>query len=74
MLVWAAAGFFWSAAWWLLSLELGAYFALAVVCAAQLARRGGDARLLLVVPPIFFTIHFMWGSSFLLGLLRSPRR
>jgi hypothetical protein len=69
-----AVGFLWPAAWWLLLLEMGAYLALALVCAAQLARKGGDARLLAVLPLIFFTIHFVWGGSFLTGLLRTERR
>lgn len=74
MFVLGAVGFFWPVAWALLTLEMGAYLALALVCAAQLARKSGDARLLFVLPLVFFTIHFVWGGSFLTGLLRSERR
>jgi succinoglycan biosynthesis protein ExoA len=67
------AGFWWRPAWWMLLLELAAYVLLAIVFAARLARQSGEgARLIVVLPLVFLTIHLSWGSSLLLGLI-SPR-
>ena len=54
--------------------ELALYFATALVFAAQIskANRGGLGMLLLL-PLVFFIIHFSWGASFLIGLIHEPR-
>jgi len=67
------AGFWFRPAWWLLDIELGVYFLLALFFAAKLARTSGAGiRLLLLMPLIFGAIHLTWGSSFLLGLVKPP--
>lgn len=67
-------GWWWSPALWLLALMALAYTALAVLSSAQLARKGGDARLALILPFVFLLLHCAWGGSFLWGLARAPRR
>jgi cellulose synthase/poly-beta-1,6-N-acetylglucosamine synthase-like glycosyltransferase len=69
-----ALGVFWTPALhWLLLPMLGLYALLALACSVQLARRGNDFKLMAVLPFIFFLLHSVWGSGFLLGLLRAPR-
>ncbi|HEX8707361.1 MAG TPA: glycosyltransferase family 2 protein [Pyrinomonadaceae bacterium] len=65
--------------WWKLSLValaalLVVYGSLACVCALRLARKAGDVRLIPAICLAFLIIHLAWGSSFLLGLVHSPRR
>jgi glycosyltransferase involved in cell wall biosynthesis len=67
-------GWFWKPAWLALAVALGLYLFLALISAAQLTRRGKDVRLLLLLPLVFFTIHFVWGASFIVGLVRRPGR
>lgn len=55
---------------WLFALVAVPYALLALACASQLARRGRDARLALVLPAVFLAIHFAWGAGFLLALTR----
>ena len=69
----AAAGLFWTPAWWFFAATLGSYAAVALLFSARLAARAGDARLAAALPVVFFTIHATWGAGFLLGLVRSPR-
>lgn len=69
-----ALGIFWTPAFYLLLLTVAAYSLLATLFAVQLARKGGDFKLALVLPLVFFIIHSAWGSGFLLSFLHSPRR
>jgi succinoglycan biosynthesis protein ExoA len=57
---------------WLFALVSAPYALLALACAAQLALRGRDARLFLLLPAVFLTIHLAWGAGFLRGLTRPP--
>jgi succinoglycan biosynthesis protein ExoA len=65
---------FWTPALYLLLLTIVAYALLATAFALRLAVKGGDFRLAFVVPSVFFIIHTMWGSGFLLSFLRPPQR
>lgn len=58
---------------WLLSAEFAAYALLALVSAAQLARREREPKLLALVPVSFLLIHLVWGAGFLLGLVSGAR-
>jgi glycosyltransferase involved in cell wall biosynthesis len=51
-----------------------AYASLAIVFAFQTARRANELTLVPIVVLAFLLIHVAWGSSFLVGLVRSPRR
>lgn len=67
-------GFWLRPAWWLLGVEVAAYLLLALLFAAQLARKSGAGlRVLLLLPLIFSTIHLTWGSSFLVGTIWPER-
>jgi succinoglycan biosynthesis protein ExoA len=68
-----ALGFFWGIAWWLLAATIALYAVGALISSLQLSLRRRDMRSLFVLPFIFFTIHWMWGSGFLFGLIRRPR-
>jgi cellulose synthase/poly-beta-1,6-N-acetylglucosamine synthase-like glycosyltransferase len=57
-----------------LALILGAYSSLALLFGWRLARKAGDLRLVPAVALAFFIIHAAWGASFLLGLVRAPRK
>ncbi|HEX8492707.1 MAG TPA: glycosyltransferase family 2 protein [Pyrinomonadaceae bacterium] len=50
------------------------YVALAAFFAFKLSRRANDWRLLPLIALAFLIIHISWGSSFLMGLFRSPQR
>jgi glycosyltransferase involved in cell wall biosynthesis len=70
----AVAGAVFQPFWWLLAAELALYFACALWFAWQVSRKAkGGIAMMLLMPIIFFTIHFTWGTSFLLGLIRPPR-
>src|SRR5215510_8145400 len=70
----AVAGLWSGFLWWLLAAELALYFACALFFGWQVSRKAkGGISMMLLMPIIFFTIHFTWGTSFLLGLIRSPR-
>ncbi len=79
VIVLSAAGFWRSGAWQLLVLELGAYLLAAIGFGLQGVRqavkKSRQDRLLgvLLMPLVFSTIHFSWGASFLMGLVRSQR-
>jgi Glycosyltransferases, probably involved in cell wall biogenesis len=67
------AGLIFRPAWWLLSLELLTYFALSLYFGFRIARKsGGGPAQMVLMPVVFFTIHFVWGTGFLLGLVRTP--
>ena len=69
----AAAGFWRSIAWAALALELATYLAAAIFFAYQAARNQREPfSAMLLLPSVFFTIHFSWGTSFLWGLI-TPR-
>jgi GT2 family glycosyltransferase len=69
------AGIWLRPAWWLLAFELCSYALLALFFAARLAARSGlGIRLVALLPLIFATIHLTWGTGFLVGLVRAPRR
>ena len=58
----------------LLAVELAVYFTAAVLFALKATRKGqAEFRVMLMMPFVFFTIHFSWGMSFLVGLIRPPR-
>jgi hypothetical protein len=41
----------------------------------KVARRNGQGlRMALLMVVVFLTIHISWGTSFILGLVKSPRR
>lgn len=66
----AAAGFWRSLAWKMLTLELATYLTAAVAFAYQGTRKNREkSSVMLLMPLVFFTIHFSWGMSFLLGLV-----
>jgi glycosyltransferase involved in cell wall biosynthesis len=70
----ALLGFWWRPAWWLLAAALLPYASLSLYCAFRAARRARDLSLLPFIALVFLVLHVAWGSSFLLGLIRSPRR
>jgi len=71
----SSLGIFVRLAWLALGLELLLYFLLAVYFGFKAARRNGQGiRMTLLMPVVFLTIHISWGISFLLGLLKGPRR
>jgi glycosyltransferase involved in cell wall biosynthesis len=71
----APAGIFVPLAWLALASELWLYFLLAFYFGYKVARRTGQAhRMALLMVVVFLTIHLSWGISFILGLLKSPRR
>lgn len=64
----------WTPALLALLLVVASYALLAQFFALLISKRHGDLRLAFILPLIFLVIHGMWGSGFLLGLVRSPRR
>jgi hypothetical protein len=74
ILISALVGFWWRPAWLALLAVVVPYALLSLVCAAQLASKARDLRLTPIISFTFLLIHAAWGSSFLLGLLRSPRQ
>jgi succinoglycan biosynthesis protein ExoA len=68
-----ALGIFWTPALYMLLLMVSAYSLLAALFSIQLALKGRDLRLALILPLVFFIIHTTWGSGFLLSFLHSPR-
>jgi glycosyltransferase involved in cell wall biosynthesis len=66
----ALGGFWRGIAWQLLGLELATYVTAAVFFAFQAVRKNrAESSLALVIPIVFFAIHFSWGTSFLWGLV-----
>jgi len=60
-------GFIWRGAWWVLWLALAAYALAAVAASIHLAWR--TRRLLpLILPPVFFLYHYVYGLGSLAGL------
>ena len=70
----AIAGIFWKTFWWLLLVEVVAYLICAFGAGWQVAKKSVDGlSMVLVMPLIFATIHFTWGTSFLIRLLKPLR-
>lgn len=68
------AGLFWKPFWWLLLVEVAAYLICAFGAGWQVAKKSVDGLVMvLVMPLIFATIHFTWGTSFLVRLLKPVR-
>jgi hypothetical protein len=74
VLVSCVAGFWWRPAWIALLCVVVPYALLSLLCAFRLARRAREMSLMPIISFVFLVIHTTWGSSFLLGLLRAPRR
>lgn len=70
----AALSLLFAPALWLLASVVAAYAAVALASSMQVVRRAGEWGLLPLVPVSFLLIHLAWGSGFMLGLARSPRR
>lgn len=74
ILILGIAGFLWKFAWWLLLVEVTTYLIFAFLAGSQVTKRSGDAlTMTLLMPLIFAVIHTMWGTSFLVRLLK-PRK
>jgi succinoglycan biosynthesis protein ExoA len=70
----AALGFWRKPIWSVLAVELAVYFTAALVFALRAKRKSqAEFRVMLMMPLVFFAIHFSWGMSFLVGLIRPPR-
>lgn len=69
-----ALGIWWWPALLALALVVVPYASLAVFFALKLSIAGGDWRLTPAIALSFLIIHIAWGSSFLIGLIHSPRR
>jgi succinoglycan biosynthesis protein ExoA len=68
-------GFVFYPFWLLLVLELLLYFSLGLYFGFKIAKRNkGGVSLILLMPIVFLLIHLSWGSSFLWGLIASPKR
>ena len=66
----AAAGFWRSMAWTMLGLEVVTYVLAALYFAYRATQKQqAGAAVMWLLPIAFFTIHFSWGTSFLLGLV-----
>jgi cellulose synthase/poly-beta-1,6-N-acetylglucosamine synthase-like glycosyltransferase len=74
LIVSGAAGFWWRPAWLALLGIVLPYALLSLLCAYKLARRAGELKLMPIISFVFLVIHTTWGGSFLLGLVRAPRR
>jgi cellulose synthase/poly-beta-1,6-N-acetylglucosamine synthase-like glycosyltransferase len=70
----AALGIWWWPALLGLALVVVPYVSLAVFFALKLSIKEGDRALLPAIALSFLIIHIAWGSSFLIGLIHSPRR
>ena len=69
-----ALGFWRSLAWESLALELAVYLMAAIGFSYQATQKAhASLRVMLAMPAAFLTIHFCWGASFLMGLVRTPQ-
>jgi hypothetical protein len=67
----AAAGIVWHGAGWALLAELTAYLIASLAAGIQATYNAKASPLMiLLMPPVFATIHLTWGSSFLLRMLK----
>jgi GT2 family glycosyltransferase len=70
----AALGFFSSIALYALAFLLASHALVGFGFAFTSEKYGREARMIALLPLIFFTIHISWGTSFLVGLVQpSPR-
>lgn len=74
LIVLTALGLWWWPALVALALVVAPYVTLALFFALKLSRAEGKLRLLPAIAFSFLIIHLAWGSSFLIGLIHSPRR
>jgi glycosyltransferase involved in cell wall biosynthesis len=65
-------GFLWNTPLWLLVATVSVYLLVALSCSATLSIKNGNIRTFIILPLVFMTIHFSWGSGFLLGLAKRP--
>jgi hypothetical protein len=74
IVVLVAAGFWRSIAWRMVAVEITIYLIAATAFAYQATRKSQEKiSVMLRMPLVFFTIHFSWGTSFLWGLIPTPR-
>jgi glycosyltransferase involved in cell wall biosynthesis len=76
LLILAVAGIVWRFAWWVLLAEIIVYLLSSLAAGVQVtAKARASPLMILLMPPVFATIHLSWGASFLLrGLgLRSSK-
>ena len=66
----AILGIWFPIALWLLSLEIFIYLVALLVAGLQLALKEGDIALLCGVPLAIVTMHFSWGTAFVLSMIR----
>lgn len=66
-------GFFLEFAWWLLAASIALYGLVAVISSLQLFLQSRDLPSLFVLPFVFFTLHWAWGSGFVVSLISRPR-
>lgn len=64
----------WPPALWALIPMVTLYVLLSISFAVRLSQGTGNLSLVPVIFSAFFVIHSAWGSGFLLGIVRSPRR
>ena len=70
LLLLAAAGMVWHAAWWVLFAEVIVYLIASLAAGLHSTTRAKASPLMiLLMPPVFATIHLTWGSSFLFRML-----
>lgn len=73
ILFFGAFGFVWHPAWLVLLVIVAAYASLAAFCALKAAQRKSALRLVPLIAVAFLVIHTVWGSNFLIGLVRPPK-
>ena len=70
LLLLAAAGMVWHAAWWVLLAEVIVYLLASLAAGTQATTNAKASPLMiLLMPPVFATIHLTWGTSFLYRML-----
>lgn len=69
----SGAGFWWKPAWTMLLMLLALYAASVVLAAIVGAWRRKDWGEAVAFPLAIWIMHLSWGSSFLVGLVRSPK-
>jgi glycosyltransferase involved in cell wall biosynthesis len=67
----AVIGFFVPLLWFLLAVQLGAYFLITMLAGIREAIRHRDISMMFGFPLALWTMHFSWGGSFLWGIIYS---
>lgn len=62
-----------TAARWLLGIELLLYFLVLAAGSVKAARKQGDPRLVVLVPLAIAVMHLSWGAGFLWGTVAAPK-